>query len=730
MNFSPTQITFEAFERGVIPYKKQLHIDGGGEGISRFECFGHFVEGSRRLICLMPSALPGGKEKPDAVFHRWSWYAHLQDNVISISDPTFSIPEIYCGWFLGRGNIDLIKLVSDRVKRIASKLDVEAANIVFYGSSMGGFASMMMASMNKGALAIAEVPQFNLIDYPIKASIAAVEKYCLSNVSLQDFAIDNGHLVSVIERFVKERNIPNIKLITNPTDIEYGAAVAFMSSLPNLRDSFDYRGVVELCLLPDAIGHSPLPTAKAVRILREELQRSWDGGNTCEKAIHVTSTNNPATQVSSVVTAPRNYKEILDEAVECSKKIKYIRTESDRIIYERTLALLYEASEVNPKADWPLLKICSIEKQWTNSFNQKILDAAMAAMQRKETLEGFIYCCRGFLYNMKPASAMAHLEALIANTSNAQTANVGNIFLAILAYNNGEYEKYVGFISSFRLNKDSDFNPYIAIPVATVYTDNKFAPASFGVKDVSLAGMKIPVADIPTNKVKYVVSISCDSKYFSLYGEYLIKSFTKFCAAEAALHVSLLDGDRAFYSDKISEWGGQNVFYTVIGVATAENKGPIASMLRFMSVYPLMEACGVPVLVLDLDTVIKMPFADLVERMNAENVDLLSRILGGGVAPWEKYTGGFAFFNCTENSMTVARNIAYIGGALCRLDQSQWWIDQNVFEAAIRERLMCSAELKVENIFNVRDNYCVMPVGSAESKDYVLKRALESFVIN
>lgn len=255
MDFAPEKITLEDFEDGDVSYKKQFHIQDGGEPICRFECFGHFVEGSRRLICLMPSALPGGKEKPQAVFHRWSWCAHLNENVISVNDPTFSIPEIYCGWFLGRGDVDVIRLISERVGRIAAKLNVKIEDVVFYGSSMGGFGSMMMASLNKGALAIAEVPQLDIAEYPIKAAKADVEKYCLSGVSLQRFSESKGHFVSVVERFIKEGNIPNIKLITNSADIEYDAALEFMGKLSRIKGDFDYRGVVELCLLPDPIGH-------------------------------------------------------------------------------------------------------------------------------------------------------------------------------------------------------------------------------------------------------------------------------------------------------------------------------------------------------------------------------------------------------------------------------------------------------------------------------------------
>ena len=80
-------------------------------------------------------------------------------------------------------------------------------------------------------------------------------------------------------------------------------------------------------------------------------------------------------------------------------------------------------------------------------------------------------------------------------------------------------------------------------------------------------------------------------------------------------------------SDKIKEWKGENIFYTINGIESEVNKGPIASMLRFLSVYPLMEKYSLPVLVLDLDTVIKQPFNELVVMMDKENLDILKAII-------------------------------------------------------------------------------------------------------
>ncbi|GLO10228.1 hypothetical protein PPUJ20005_41970 [Pseudomonas putida] len=715
MQFEPTQLTINEFLQSSVETNKQFRIHDENPAIERFECFAHFVSNSKKLVCLMPSALPAGREKPEAVFHRWSWSSHIHENVISLNDPTFSINDIYCGWFLGDGTKDLISRHAKQVQQIARKLNVSNCDIIFYGSSMGGFAALMMASVVEGSLAIAEVPQLDLRDYPVKGAIRDIEKYCLKGDKLESFASEHPHLISVFDRFKKEKNTPNFTIITNNADIEFLAALDLFKALNHHDKAFNKKGRAELKIHAENIGHRPLPTVIGVEFIKAALQAK------------------PVTQIviqeigSGEDTASLDYKTVLNEAIELSKQIKFVRTDADKEVYTQTIAKLYQASELNKTADWPLLKVCSIEKQWTNSFNTRILEAAQEALSRRETLEGFIYCCRGYLYNYDSVEATNKISSLIDSCSDSQIANVGNIFKAITSYEHKDYEAYNNSIKTFNSNKSPEYSPYIAIPAATVYTENTFAPVNYDPKMVHIQGKSVVPARFESQNKNYIVSISCDEKYFNLYGKYIIKSFTKHCSNDAILHITFLGGDTKTYLSRIEQWGGKSIEISVADITTEINKGPIASLLRFINIHQLVTQTNIPVLVLDLDTVIKKSFIDLVQMMRSENIDVLSRVLQNGMAPWEKYTGGFAFFNNTPNALAVAKNIAYISEQLCRTDITQWWIDQNIFEAGIRERLLNSKDFSLKNIYNIRDQYCVMPVGNTESKTFTLDNALVNF---
>ena len=132
---------------------------------------------------------------------------------------------------------------------------------------------------------------------------------------------------------------------------------------------------------------------------------------------------------------------------------------------------------------------------------------------------------------------------------------------------------------------------------------------------------------------------------------------------------------------------------------------------------------GLPVVVLDLDCVITAPLGRLIDDHNG--ADICSRILNRGASPWEKYTGGFAVFYPTELGMDVAGYIASAASMLAADGQPQWWIDQNCLEAGIRMVKTRQSRMRIDNLISERDEYCVMPEGSRETKEVILQAALE-----
>lgn len=714
MNYENTPINIDSIYNDELPYNEKIVLTQVIDSISNIDCLCCFRKNAKKVIILLPSAQPVSSEVKNPVFHRWSWMDNFKDShVLCLSDPTLYYGNVHAGWFVGNGDVNVIDAMSDFIDKILKKLDLTGNNVLFYGSSMGGFGAMMLATKTRGSIAVAEVPQIDLKNYPFKNALSLIANKVLKKDDFFKAFQDQPECIDVLSKFELENYVPSLHLITNNLDPACSEHLDFITSITkNSKALFSDIGDISITILSDAIGHKPLPTNIAIPIINSVIGKGWAISSAFLKAD------------TALPIDENDFKSVLDEAISKATLIKYIRDEDDTTTYKETKRLLYRAASLNSSADWPLLKICSITKLWTNSFNQEILDCAIDAFSRRQTLESFIYACRGYAYNLNTNPAGLKISEISASCSDKQVANIGNIFKAMMSYDEYNYAEYEQLIGKFLENKDEDFEPYISIPVSTVYTSDHGAPENYSPNDVSLCDHRLILNEIDTCDSKYIVSVSCDFNYLKLYGEYLIKSFISSCSKEAALHISLIDCTKSDVDFFMQNLKHDKIYYSIQKLTSDINKGPIASLLRFCHVYQLLSKHNLPVVVLDLDTVIIKPLNAIINENNSS--DVCSRILTQGVAPWEKYTGGFAIFYPTTIGIKISKDIAYIASDVCRIDIKQWWIDQNCFEAGIRSSLKGNNNPIITNIISTRNDYCVMPVGNGDSKKHHLEKALSS----
>lgn len=63
-------------------------------------------------------------------------------------------PKLRVAWYAGTEDLDPMYVIIRRVRKILSRLDLEARSVCAYGSSAGGFAGMRMAALMPGMAAI------------------------------------------------------------------------------------------------------------------------------------------------------------------------------------------------------------------------------------------------------------------------------------------------------------------------------------------------------------------------------------------------------------------------------------------------------------------------------------------------------------------------------------------------------------------------------------------------
>lgn len=137
-----------------------------------FECYYHADKIStlssslRYLYVFYTSARGGSDPSPKAPhFVRWSYYPMIESMnsaLLCIDDPMIQeceAEDLVLAWFYGTKETSYIRLSLDIVRAVCRNLHFSYENIIFFGSSSGGYTGLYAASMLEGAMAIAINPQ-------------------------------------------------------------------------------------------------------------------------------------------------------------------------------------------------------------------------------------------------------------------------------------------------------------------------------------------------------------------------------------------------------------------------------------------------------------------------------------------------------------------------------------------------------------------------------------------
>lgn len=149
-----------------------------------------FPSSKQNLFVLCASAIiPGINPVPN--FYRWTWAVNnmFPGNVIVVSDPTFYLdPELSAGWLVGTKEEDATLNFCEIVKAFIKVLKIPYRNIVFWGSSAGGFAAMQLCKYFPGSAAVAVNAQTDIYKFEKYGPL-----YRLSFKGLSDAEINRNY---------------------------------------------------------------------------------------------------------------------------------------------------------------------------------------------------------------------------------------------------------------------------------------------------------------------------------------------------------------------------------------------------------------------------------------------------------------------------------------------------------------------------------------------------------
>ncbi|MBE6506279.1 MAG: glycosyltransferase, partial [Methanobrevibacter millerae] len=237
----------------------------------------NFSSKNKNLICFGPGAHARNSKnskgeiiKPP-YYDRWSWYKYFDESFIAYADPIFLYDQkITLGWFVGDKNQWYLESLSLIIKKLSKSQKILHENILFFGSSGGGFASLGLGTLIKGSKVLLNNSQFfimNYHEYHIENLMRILESSF--NESSSEIIKRINYRLNIIELFKKEKYIPEITYYLNleskhDFQYQYSPFVEELSKLDLYNNQFNVKFYRELKDNP----HEPLETKETLNIIK------------------------------------------------------------------------------------------------------------------------------------------------------------------------------------------------------------------------------------------------------------------------------------------------------------------------------------------------------------------------------------------------------------------------------------------------------------------------------
>ncbi|MDO5824424.1 hypothetical protein [Methanobrevibacter sp.] len=265
------QINFDDISKADLPYNESFGLITFINDV-KYEFFMNLKENSQKLIVQASGAIPSNKpiDRTRPYLNRWSWCKDVKDSMICFNDPTNYInDDIYCGYGVGTKEDYYLEKIRDISLAIAENLGLKNDNILFYGSSAGGYTSLLLSTMVKGSTAICDIPQFYLNELWFNYW-ESFKKYIFINMDDDEIINKYGYRINAIEMMKKEKYIPNAILILDCSverdfNMQY---LHFLSDLSNLPFEGNANNI-KIYITGQNKGHIPLNFSSSMFVLNE-----------------------------------------------------------------------------------------------------------------------------------------------------------------------------------------------------------------------------------------------------------------------------------------------------------------------------------------------------------------------------------------------------------------------------------------------------------------------------
>ncbi len=186
----------------------------------KFDFVCNFKKNIDKLLVLGSGVTPRDKiPKLNPYYNRVSW--DFKYSTIFYNDPSSYIHnEIYGAWGIGTKENWYLEILAEIIKKIANQLfdykNLYYNNIIFVGSSQGGFMSFMLSVLVKNSMSICDIPQTDILKnynpskkVPFNIYKEKILKHIFYSNNIDEIYEEFGYRLNFIELMKRENYIPN-----------------------------------------------------------------------------------------------------------------------------------------------------------------------------------------------------------------------------------------------------------------------------------------------------------------------------------------------------------------------------------------------------------------------------------------------------------------------------------------------------------------------------------------
>jgi glycosyltransferase involved in cell wall biosynthesis len=225
-----------------------------------------------QLIVFHNGAVAGGNVT-EPVFQRHSWARQLKTSAIYCMDPTLYVNGfLQIGWGIGKNEDYYLENSSLILKKIINRMQIKLENTVIFGTSAGGYLSILTGIYLKGAKVVADNAQLDVRNWIYKDVLDSVITFCFDNIG---DALKYKERFSVADAFEKHGYVPETYLHVNLCSHADNATqlIPFLEHAESMKEIAEYHGIQVILHLNPEKGHEGISMEEVIPFLYSVLEK-------------------------------------------------------------------------------------------------------------------------------------------------------------------------------------------------------------------------------------------------------------------------------------------------------------------------------------------------------------------------------------------------------------------------------------------------------------------------